>query len=56
MPEAMPLREWWTTPTAVEASGGLISPTPAPARMKPGISVVQPEVGVDRGHREQRRR
>ena len=44
MPEAMPLREWCTTPTAVEASGGLIRPTPTPASRKPGISVVQPEL------------
>ena len=53
MPEAMPLREWCTTPMAVEASGGLIIPMPAPASTKPGIRVVQPEVGVDGGHRQQ---
>ena len=53
MPEAMPLREWCTTPTAVEASGGLISPMPAPASTKPGISTVQSELGVDGGHRQQ---
>ncbi len=43
IPEAMPLREWCTTPTAVDASGGLIMPMPAPASTKPGISVVHPE-------------
>ena len=44
MPEAMPLRAWCTTPTAVEASGGLTMPMPAPASTKPGISAVQPEL------------
>ena len=43
IPEAMPERSWGTTPIAVEASGGLTRPTPAPARMKPGISTVQVE-------------
>ena len=43
IPEAIPLRSGGTTPIAVEASGGLISPTPAPATMKPANSAVQPE-------------
>ena len=45
IPDAIPLREWCTTPIAVDASSGLISPTPAPASRNPGISVVQPEPG-----------
>ena len=44
MPEAMPLRAWCTTPMAVEASGGLTRPMPAPASTKPGISTVQVEL------------
>ena len=40
-PEAMPERWGVTTPTAVEASGGLTIPDPAPATMKPGIRWVQ---------------
>jgi len=41
MPEAIPARSGVTTPIAVEASGGLTSPTPAPATMNPGIRCVQ---------------
>ena len=40
-PEAMPERWGATTPTAVEASGGLTIPLPTPATMKPGIKWVQ---------------
>ena len=40
-PEAMPDRCGATTPTAVEASGGLTIPLPTPATMKPGIKWVQ---------------
>jgi hypothetical protein len=39
-PEAMPERWGATTPTAVEASGGLTIPLPTPATMKPGIKWV----------------
>ena len=48
MPDAMPLRCGGTTPTAVEASGGLTRPTPTPATRKPGSSAVQRRVGVER--------
>ena len=43
MPDAIPLRCGGTTPTAVEASGGLIMPIPMPATMKPASSAVQRE-------------
>jgi hypothetical protein len=42
IPEAMPARSGVTTPIAVDASGGLIIPAPAPATMDPGIRCVQP--------------
>lgn len=42
IPEAIPERRALTTPTAVEASGTLMRPAPAPARMKPGRECVQP--------------
>jgi hypothetical protein len=37
MPDAMPAARCGTTPTAVEASAGLIRPEPRPARIIPGI-------------------
>ena len=43
MPEAMPARAGFTTPTAVEASGGLTMPTPSPAMSRPGTRWVQDE-------------
>ena len=43
IPEAIPQRSCGTTPIAVEASGGLTRPMPAPASTKPGISTVQVE-------------
>ena len=46
MPEAMPARSGRTTPTAVEASGGLTSPTPTPETTKPAMRWVQPELPV----------
>ena len=46
IPLAMPLRWGGTTPTAVEASAGLTSPTPAPATMNPASSAVQCELGA----------
>jgi hypothetical protein len=46
MPEAIPDRCGGTTPTAVDASGGLIRPTPAPATRKPASSAVQSEFTV----------
>ena len=42
-PLAMPDRSTGTTPTAVEASGGLISPIPTPATVRPGIRWVHEE-------------
>src|SRR6266568_646759 len=46
IPEAMPARAGATTPTAVEASGTLTSPDPAPATISPGMRWVQPEPAV----------
>ncbi len=43
MPEAMPARCGGTTPTAVEASGGLTRPTPTPPTIIPGMRWVQAE-------------
>ena len=43
MPDAMPLCWGRTTPIAVDASGGLIRPTPMPATMKPARSAVHSE-------------
>src|ERR1700712_5747608 len=40
MPEAMPDRAGSTTPTAVEANGGLTSPVPTPAMNRPGMRAV----------------
>ena len=45
-PEAMPARSGRTTPTAVEASGTLISPMPRPATISPGIRCVHSESTV----------
>ncbi len=45
MPDAMPLRSTVTTPTAVDASGVLIMPTPTPQTSSPGIRWVHSEVG-----------
>ena len=42
-PLAMPARSTGTTPTAVDASGGLISPMPMPETIRPGIRWVQEE-------------
>jgi hypothetical protein len=41
MPDAMPA--WWggTTPIAVEANGGLVSPMPMPDTIMPGMRWVQ---------------
>ena len=44
-PEAMPARSTVTTPTAVEASGGLIMPMATPLTISPGIRWVHDEVG-----------
>src|SRR6202000_1115959 len=44
IPEAMPATLGSTTPTAVEASGGLTRPLPRPATRKPGIRWVQSEL------------
>ena len=44
-PEAMPLRCGCTTETAPEARTGFTVPTPNPARMNPGSSTVQADVG-----------
>ena len=43
MPEAMPERSTVTTPTAVDASGVLIMPTPTPHTIRPGIRCVHDE-------------
>src|ERR1700759_3181157 len=43
MPGATPLRGGGTTPSAVEGSAGLTSPTPAPPATKPASSAVQCE-------------
>ena len=53
MPEAMPARCGRTTPTAVEASGGLTRPTPTPATMNPGMRWVQSELAVEAAHEQQ---
>ena len=45
-PLAMPERSTGTTPTAVEASGGLIMPIARPLTIMPGIRWVQPESGL----------
>ena len=42
-PLAMPARSTGTTPTAVEASGGLIIPIPMPETTRPGIRWVHDE-------------
>src|ERR1039458_7450028 len=44
IPEAIPARCGCTTPTAVDASGGLTSPMPMPETMRPGMRWVQDEV------------
>src|SRR5262249_61638217 len=49
IPAAIPLMRGSTTPTAVEASGGLISPMPTPATQKPGSSADHPDVVVNPG-------
>ncbi len=41
MPDAMPARWGATTPTAVDASGGLMRPAPAPDTIRPGSRCVQ---------------
>src|SRR5918994_2889577 len=41
IPDAIPARNGATTPIAVEAIAGLVSPMPTPATRKPGSSVVQ---------------
>ena len=51
MPEAIPARRGSTTPTAVEASGGLTIPAPTPATRKPGISTVQVDEALSRAIR-----
>jgi hypothetical protein len=43
MPEAMPACCGGTTPTAVEASGGLTRPAPTPPKIIPGMRWVQAE-------------
>ena len=52
-PLAMPARATGTTPTAVEASGGLIIPIPTPATIRPGIRWVQDGVVVDAVEQQQ---
>src|SRR5829696_9349091 len=44
-PEPTPAFSSSTVPIAADASGGLVSPEPAPATMKPASSTVQPELG-----------
>ena len=51
MPEAIPARRGSTTPTAVEASGGLTIPAPTPATRKPGISTVHDDEALSRAIR-----
>ena len=46
MPDAIPDRAGSTTPTAVDASGTLIRPTPAPAIMNPATKWVHDEDAV----------
>ena len=53
MPEAMPARRGSTTPTAVDASGGLTRPTPTPATIRPGIRWVHVEFDVQAAHQQQ---
>ena len=48
IPEPIPARCGGTTPTAVEASGGLMSPTPTPAMRNPGSRTVQAESASSR--------
>jgi predicted transcriptional regulator len=43
-PEPTPAFSSSTVPIAADASGGLVSPEPAPATMKPASSAVQPEL------------
>jgi hypothetical protein len=54
-PEAMPERVWLTTPTAVEASGGLTMPLPTPATTKPGTRWVHEVSSIDAGHEQESR-
>ncbi len=53
MPEAMPLREWCTTPIAVEASGGLISADADAREQEAGNQRRPARARVDGRHREQ---
>ena len=41
IPDAIPLRSGVTTPSAIDASVGLISPIPIPASMNPASRWVQ---------------
>ena len=43
IPDPIPARCGGTTPTAVDASGGLMRPTPTPANRNPGSSTVHAE-------------
>ena len=52
-PLAMPARATGTTPTAVEASGGLIIPMPMPVTIRPGIRWVHAESVVEAVQQQQ---
>src|SRR5439155_22606314 len=45
-PEAIPARSLGATPMAVDASGGLVRPTPAPATTRPANRAVHVDDGV----------